>query len=189
MATKKGTGTKRTQKKAVKTPSLAGAKSRRPEAAALVEATTAATDRSASKRAKGKSGQQPVATPPLPGRDPRLPEPGTVLRKVDRLGNVRCECTVEAEGIRYGGQLYRSLSAAATAAAADLDVKGAQNGYIFWGLSRPARPGEDPLTRLQKSWTRYEADARSALATAPADQKPELIAAIARHRGVEIAAA
>ncbi len=188
MATKKRTGTKGTQKKAVKTPSRAGAKSRRTEAAAPSEATTAASDIGPAKRANGKSGRY-TASPQHSGRDPRLPEPGTVLRKVDRLGNIRCECTVEADGIRYGGQLYRSLSAAATAAAADLNVKGAQNGYIFWGLSRAARPGEDPLTRLQKSWTRYEADARSVLATAPAERKPELIDAIERHRSVEIAAA
>lgn len=188
MVTKKRTGTKGTRKTAVKTPSRAGAKSRRTEADAPIEATTAASDIGPSKRAKGKSGR-PTASPQHSGRDPRLPQPGTVLRKVDRLGNVRCECTVEADGIRYGGQVYRSLSAAATAAAADLGVKGAQNGYIFWGLSRPARPGEDPLTRLQKSWTRYEADARAVLATAPAEQKPALIAAIERHRNVQIAAA
>ena len=85
--------------------------------------------------------------------------------------------------------MYRSLSAAAGAAAADLGIKGAQNRYIFWGLSKPARAGEDPLARLQKSWDRYEACARTVIATAPAERKPDLFAAIERHRSVEIAAA
>jgi hypothetical protein len=68
-------------------------------------------------------------------RDPRLPEPGTVVQKKDRQGTVRCECTVEQDGIRYQGTLYRSLSAAAMAASKDMGLGGrAQNGYLFWNL-------------------------------------------------------
>jgi len=191
MPTKKGTGTKATQKKNGKTSGRPAAKGRRPDAVGAASKSTG--------EAKASSRAKPVQTPrsqkgsaaaaPNPARDPRLPEPGTVLRKVDRQGNTRCECTVDADGIRYGGKLYRSLSAAATAAAADLEVKGAQNGYVFWGLSRPARAGEDPLTRLQKSWDRYQACARSVIATAAAERKAELVAAIERHRSVELAAA
>ena len=191
MATKKATGTKATQKKNGKTPSRAGAKSRRSDAAdAASKSAGEAEASSRGKRAQAARSQKgSAAAAPNPARDPRLPEPGTVLRKVDRQGNARCECTVEADGIRYGGKLYRSLSAAATAAAADLEVKGAQNGYVFWCLSRPTRAGEDPLTRLQKSWDRYQACARSVIATAPAERKHELVAAIERHRSVELAAA
>ncbi len=192
MATNKGKGTKRIEKKSAKASTRAGAKRGRAHTAGL-EAQAAAGEVADSKRGtrtRGQGAKQPrVAPTARPARDPRLPEPGTVLRKVDRQGNLRCECTVEADGIRYAGKLYRSLSAAATAAAADLEVKGAQNGYVFWGLSRPARAGEDPLTRLQKSWARYEACARSVVATAPAERKPELFAAIERHRSIEIAAA
>jgi hypothetical protein len=120
-------------------------------------------------------------------RDPRLPAAGTVLRKVDRHGNVRCECRVDEIGVQYKGTRYRSLSAAAVAAAKDLDIKGAQNGYIFWGLIRPARSGgQDPLLRLQRSWERYAICARMVLAAAAADQKPGLIAAIERHHEVPL---
>ena len=70
-------------------------------------------------------------------RDPRLPAPGTVLQKKDRQGVARCECTVEEDGIRFKGTLYRSLSAAAMAASKDLGLGGqAQNGFLFWGLVR-----------------------------------------------------
>jgi hypothetical protein len=128
-------------------------------------------------------------TRPLP-RDPRLPEPGTVLRKLDRNGNVRCECTVEEDGVRYAGTVYRSLSAAAGAAAKDLGIKGAQNGYVFWSLVKPARQAtEARLVRLQKSWERYAICARAVLATAADDEKPELLAAIERHRQAELKAA
>jgi len=59
--------------------------------------------------------------------------PGTVLRKPDRKGKTRCECTVEAEGYRYKGTVYGSLSGAATAAAKDLGLSGTSfNGYVFW---------------------------------------------------------
>jgi hypothetical protein len=134
------------------------------------------------------NGQTSTSSPPA-GRDSRLPEPGTILRKLDRHGNVRCECTVEGDGVRYDGTTFRSLSAAAVAAANDLDIKGAQNGYVFWGLVKPTRqPGEAPLVRLQKSWERYASCARAVLATAPEAQRSDVLAAIGRHREVELSA-
>jgi Protein of unknown function (DUF2924) len=181
MATKKATGTKGTQKKATTAPRQRGAKGRRLKGA-LSKAPAVARGTNAKSKAQ-------VAEAARPARDPRLPEAGTILRKLDRHGSVRCECTVEANGVRYKGHVYRSISAAAVAAAKDLGINGAQNGYIFFGLSRPARAGEDPLTRLQKSWARYEACARSVVATATADRKPEVLAAIEQFRQVEIAAA
>ena len=54
--------------------------------------------------------EQPVAT------GPQVPV-GTKLQKLDRQGEVRCECTVEEGGFRYGKTVFRSLSAAAAAAA------------------------------------------------------------------------
>ena len=88
--------------------------------------------------------------------DPRLPTPGTTIEKRDRSGAVRCKCTVEEGGIRYAGKVYRSLSGAAMAAAKDLDLKNkTQNGYIFWGLIKPARPASDPLVALERAWERY----------------------------------
>lgn len=68
--------------------------------------------------------------------DPRLPSVGTVIRKHDRHGNVRCKCKVEKHGIRYNGTLYRSLSGAAMAAATDLGLESpTQNGFTFWALA------------------------------------------------------
>ena len=92
-------------------------------------------------------------------RDPRLPPVGSVLRKVDRHGQVRCEATVAPDGIRYDGALYRSLSAAAMAAAKDLGVAGAQNGFVFWSLVKPAPRVSDPLAALEGAWDRFHAKA------------------------------
>jgi hypothetical protein len=63
----------------------------------------------AKKTAKGKAlkGARPQSTPKA---KPAALAPGTVLRKLDRNGNTRCECTVEGEGYRDKGIVYGSLS-------------------------------------------------------------------------------
>ena len=103
----------------------------------------------ASKAAAMPRNDAPV-TPAVPMTlDPRLPALGTMLQKRDRHGAVRCECTVEDGGIRYAGKVYRSLSAAAMAAAKDLGLTNkTQNGFTFWGLSKPPRRPSDPLVAL-----------------------------------------
>jgi hypothetical protein len=102
---------------------------------------------------KAKKEPQPAA-PQTP--DPRLPAPGTLLQKRDRHGAVCCECTVEEDGIRYAGKVYRSLSAAAMAAAKDLGLTNkTQNGFVFWGLSKPPRKPGDPLVAIERAWERY----------------------------------
>jgi hypothetical protein len=102
------------------------------------------------------SGAAPAAGP----RDGRVPPPGTVIRKLNRHGIVRCECLVEEGGIRYKGSLYSSLSGAAMAAAKDLGLENkTQNGFIFWGLTKPGRAGVDPLTVLNRAWERYHGGA------------------------------
>ena len=75
----------------------------------------------AKKTAKGKA---PKAAKPqsTPKAEPAALVPGTVLRKLDRKGKTRCECTVEAEGYRYKGTVYGSLSGAAAAAAKDVGL-------------------------------------------------------------------
>ena len=67
----------------------------------------------------------PAASP----RDPRLPPPGTVLRR--EYGDGVHEVTVLDEGgFDYRGQRHRSLSAVATA------ITGTRwNGYLFFGLT------------------------------------------------------
>jgi hypothetical protein len=121
-----------------------------------------------------------------PARDPRLPAVGTVLQKRDRAGNVRCECVVEDGGIRYDKTLFKSLSAAAKAAAEDLKIKGNQNGYVFWQLVKPAGSPRDQIARLENLWERYVATARAVVAGAAGDKREEALAAIERHRGVDL---
>jgi Protein of unknown function (DUF2924) len=79
---------------------------------------------------EAKAADDARAAPAAP--DARLPAPGTVLQKRDRHGAVRCECTVEEGGFRYAGEVYRSLSAAAMAAAKGLGLQNkTQNGWAF----------------------------------------------------------
>src|SRR5262245_30631802 len=109
------------------------------------------------KTAKGKS---PKAARPQAKPKAEAPAlvPGTVLRKLDRKGKTRSECTVEAEGYRYKDTVYGSLSGAAAAAAKDLGLSGKSfNGYVFWGLTRPGRI--TALDRLEHLWNRYSSTA------------------------------
>lgn len=119
-------------------------------AAPAQEGTLAAAESTAPAKAA-------TAAPVLPQTpDPRLPAPGTLLQKRDRHGAVRCECTVEEGGVRYAGKVYRSLSSAAMAAAKDLGLGGkTQNGFTFWGLSKPPRKAGAPLVQLERAWERY----------------------------------
>lgn len=110
--------------------------------------------------AKAKAKEVSPAAPAQRGTavpvDTRLPAPGALLQKRDRHGSVRCECMVESDGIRYSGKVYKSLSAAAVAAAKDLGLTNkTQNGFIFWGLSRPPRRSGDLLVGLGRAWERY----------------------------------
>lgn len=103
------------------------------------------------------------------GRDRRLPPVGTAIVKRDRYGASRCECTVEETGIRYDGVVYRSLSAAATAAAAHLGIKGNVNGFVFWGLTKPGRTGRNPTEVVQALGARYRQRVEALLAQLGSD--------------------
>lgn len=170
-------------------PTLKGGKKNRAQAAKRVPTLPAPSDAREVAPSLTAVDQDAGAHGPHPARDPRLPEAGTVLRKLDRLGNLRCECTVVSDGVEYRGKVFKSLSAAAVAAASDLDIKGAQNGYVFWGLVKPSRPGgQNPLQRLEKSWERYAACARSILAGAAGDDRATLLAAVERHQSTNVIA-
>jgi len=107
-------------------------------------------------------------------RDPRLPPVGTVIIKQDRHGAERARCTVVDAGIEYNGTTYKSLSAAAMAAAKDLNLGGTtQDGFAFWKLKKPAaRPAaaKDPVDWLGKAWDRYRERAASSVKIAGADE-------------------
>ena len=129
------------------------------------EVTPNAEAKKASEKVESK------ATTPRP-RDQRLPAPGTVLQKKDRQGGVRCECTVEEEGVRYNGTVYRSLSAAAMAASKDMGNGGrAQNGFLFWGLIKQPARASDPVAALERAWERYRERATGAVAGAKGDDE------------------
>jgi hypothetical protein len=121
----------------------------------------------------------PNTAPP----DSRLPPVGTVIQKRDRHGRVRCECVVEATGIRYNGQLYSSLSGAAMAAAKDLGLTNkTQNGFTFWGLTKPPRRSTDPLTSLDRTWERYHIMATAVVKAGTTDEnRSQVAAAIGKH--------
>ncbi len=65
----------------------------------------------------------------VPRRDPRLPEPGTVLTR-DYKGT-QYRVTIQPDGFEYDDQRYRSLSSIAR------QITGTNwNGFLFFGLTR-----------------------------------------------------
>lgn len=78
----------------------------------------------------------PLAPAPAPAgskRDPRLPPPGTVLRK--RWGDHEHVVKVGDEGFVYAGERHASLSKIARL------ISGTNwNGFAFFGLTRPWSP-------------------------------------------------
>jgi hypothetical protein len=142
------------------------------------EGKTARASATATKGAAAKRGRKYTpadATSVSPAgsalADPRLPAVGTVIYKRDRYGAVRCECTIEEGGIRYNGNLYRSLSAAAMAAAKDLRLTNkTQNGYTFWGLSKPPGKTADPVTVIKHAWEVFERKVKAAIAGRVTDE-------------------
>jgi hypothetical protein len=106
--------------------------------------------------------------------------------KSDRAGKERVRCTVVEGGIQYGDKVFKSLSAAAIAAARDLGLTTKQlNGWAWWGLSKPAaRPtkakGLD-LDGIARVWTRYRERVEAALKVASADEKAQLHLALNAH--------
>jgi len=132
-----------------------------------------------------KKTEKTVAAPRE--RDPRLPPPGTVLKKLDRSGAVRCECKVTETGFIYKGTEFRSLSSAAMAAAKDLNISGSQNGYLFFGLIKQQPRLTDPVEALDSAWTRYHERVKAI--TGAEMEKPVLVKVFnaLEHQAKEIA--
>jgi len=152
-----------------------------PSPAAEAQAEQAATSRKPTTPEGAAAQETPAAS------DTRLPPVGTVIQKRDRHGAVRCECEVTAEGIRYQGELYRSLSAAAVAAAKELGLAAkAINGFTFWGLAKPARSAADPLAALERAWDRYASKVESVLEGAKGSEegREPVLGALQRHARV-----
>ena len=189
MATKKTTKKTATKKTSTKKTS-AKAKTNGAKAAKAKAATAEAQPPSKPAVTKAAPAKDPKQPKPAREqvRDPRLPEPGTVIRKLDRQGNVRCECTVEADGVRYNDTLYRSLSAAAMAAAKDLGLGGrTQNGFTYWGLSKPPRKGVDPVASLEKAWQRYRDRLHATISNGINDENRERVRGLVKQHSKAIA--
>lgn len=142
-----------------------------------------AKPRTSTKATRAAAGETATAAAPHERvRDPRLPPPGTIIEKRDRHGAVRCKCTVEADGVRYGGKLYRSISAAALAAARDLGQQNRTfNGFTWWGLSKPPRRGAEPIEALGRAWDRYRERAASVVAAVTDENREQVRGAIEKH--------
>lgn len=127
---------------------------------------------------------QPQAATTDSRAEPRMPPEGTVLVKKDRAGGVRCQATVVRDGVAYAGKVYKSLSAAALAASADLGLATtACNGRLFWGLSKPARASaSDPLRGLERAFEKYAGVAEAFLGKAKCgEHKEPILTALDRH--------
>lgn len=112
----------------------------------------------------------------------RLPAVGTVIAKRDRYGAIRCQCTIVEDGVRYKGRVFRSLSGAAMAAATDLGLKNkTQNGFTFWGLTKPTRTLDDPQAAVKKASDRFQKLAAMALKGAGDANRPRVRAALEAH--------
>ncbi len=74
----------------------------------------------------GATEASPRVRKRLPSRDLNLPPVGTVLRREHR-GRV-VECVVREHGFEHGGEVFKSLSAAARVASGG----GHWNGWTFW---------------------------------------------------------
>jgi hypothetical protein len=110
-----------------------------------------------------------------------------VIEKRDRHGALRCKCTVEEGGTRYARNTYRSLSAAAKAAAKDLGLKNkTQNGFTFWGLSKPPRPPSDPPEALDRAWQRYHGNVSAVVKAGVTDENRTQVAAVIRKHAQAI---
>lgn len=129
------------------------------------------------------------AAPTKPGRapgerDPRLPPVGTVIIKRDRQGNERARCTIVDDGVEYGGTSYRSISAAAMAAARDLGLASkTQDGYAFFGLKKgaPRAAKKDAVGSLEKAWERYRDRVAVAAQIADDTERARVREAIHQH--------
>lgn len=157
------------------------------EAAHAAPSPTSETEPATAESPKAATTKRAPAREKPATSDSRLPPVGSVLQKRDRHGAVRCECEVTAEGILYQGEFYRSLSAAAVAAAKELGLATkAINGFTFWGLAKPARPAADPLTALERAWDRYTTKVESVLEGAKAgkDGREPVLSTLQRHARV-----
>jgi hypothetical protein len=124
-------------------------------AAARVARAAKPTDAAKAGRARAEAGADRAEHE----REARvLPPVGTVIHKRDRHGETRCSCKIVEGGVSYEGTVYKSLSAAAMAAATDLGLENkTQNGWVFWGLVKPRAAAKDLVEAFKQASERFRA--------------------------------
>ena len=72
------------------------------------------------------------------------------------------------------------------AAAKDLGLTNkTQNGFVFWGLSKPARHPGDPLAALDRAWERYHGSVEALVKEGVTDEnRSQVVSAIRKHAQV-----
>jgi hypothetical protein len=152
--------------------------------ATAAEGDMAAGDASgaATKRHKPNAAATKDSTGPAE-RDQRLPPVGTVIRKLDRHGAVRCEVEVVEGGFEYKGEFFKSLSGAACAAAKDLGIHGQVNGFVFFGIVKQDAKARNPVQAIERVWDRYNARVKAiAGAGLDAGTKKQVAELLEEHR-------
>lgn len=107
-----------------------------------------------------------------------------MLIKKDRKGNERARCTIVDDGVEYHGTTYRSISAAAMAAAKDLGLASkTQDGYAFFGLKKGALRAakKDAVGSLEKVWERYRERVAVAAQIADDGERARVREAVHQH--------
>ncbi|MEO7736436.1 MAG: hypothetical protein ABIY55_36090, partial [Kofleriaceae bacterium] len=63
-----------------------------------------------------------------------------------------------------------------------------QNGFTFWGLSKPPRPPGDAVTALQRWWERYHGKVAALVRDGVTDENRTHVAAAIHKHAEEITA-
>lgn len=125
-----------------------------------------------------KQKHTPKAPAKLAEPDDRLPPAGTTLTKTNRDGK-SASCKVTSAGVEYKGESFKTLSGAARAAAKDMGLGASQNGFVFWGIVKPAARVEAPLVAIEKACERFRSTVNTVAATKPdakvADKLSEML--------------
>jgi hypothetical protein len=72
------------------------------------------------------------------------------------------------------------------AAAKDLGLNNkTQNGFTFWGISKPPRRSSDPLEALERAWERYHGNVAALVKEGVTDEKrSKVVSTIRKHAQV-----
>lgn len=130
------------------------------------------------------SATRPATKASAPRGTQRLPPVGTVIVKKDRHGTERARCTVVDGGVEFDGTVYKSISAAAMAAAKALGLNSKSlDGYAWFGLKSAPRAASkrDATIALLRAFERYHERVATAAKVDDAEQRIKVQEAIRQH--------